>query len=521
MVLRRLSIALCLLSPGACKKDEPASEGAAASEPEGPQARRKRECERFATDMARTGLVAGQVLVSALDDDPQSARRGREEMKAEAATLRTELLDKCMQWPEEVMACLPPLGVLKDGCEERLLAAMEGATPPPQDVTAGPAPAWSFTLESDPRTLAVAEDGTVVAIAGVESDGLVALRDGAVVWRKQGELARWLLALPGGSAGATWVTAEESRLVAFDPSSGTERWSVAMPRLDDGEDGWGDEPPPEVMHAALEGSAIVVGDAEARFFRVEPERCATAPATCVTFEGRLNDEILDDDARLYVDGGGTRYLWEHGVLRAFDAQWQPLMTARAHDSLSQVTVAGDRMVLLVDDDVVVLDPAACRSEATFAPSGWPQPGALVVRGADECAECREPPPGCRRWRTYLEGVTGEAPALMDDGAVVVNAEGYTLALHDGATRWKASTGGGGPLVSDGARVFGFSTELREGDPPGLFEVSASEGRLRWRTPLPVEVGDLYFSDDIRLALRGPWLAASYEQTIVALRLPPA
>jgi outer membrane protein assembly factor BamB len=99
--------------------------------------------------------------------------------------------------------------------------------------------------------------------------------------------------------------------------------------------------------------------------------------------------------------------------------------------------------------------------------------------------------------------------------VVVHEGGYTLALHDGKPRWKASTGGSGPLATDGTRVLGFSTGLREGDPPGVLEVSAINGELRWRTPLPVDV------DDIELALGGAWLAVAYEQTVMLLPLPPA
>jgi outer membrane protein assembly factor BamB len=540
MPLRRLVIASCLLVAGACKQDDPPATAAAAS----PEVVRKQDCERFATDMARTGLVAGQVIVTALDDDPESASRGRAEMKAGAQQLRRELFDKCMQWPEEVMQCLPPLGILKDGCEERLIEAMDGATPAPENVPAGPAPAWSFVLDGEPRHVAVASDGTVLALA----QGLVGVRDGKIAWRKHGDFAEWLLPLPGEPS--TWVGGIEDRVVAFDPASGTERWSATLPAVEDDEglDEPADEPDQagsadelhasgtsaDVRVAALHGDGLLVGDAEARFFRVDPRRCGPAPGAkaterdapgaCVTADGRLSDEILESDARLFVAGNDERLLWETGVLRAFSGEpsrWRTLVTARAHDVLSHVAVAEGRLVLIVDHDVVDLDPSQCRGEAPFAPSDWPQPGALVVRGADECDECRAPPPGCRRWRTYLDEVTGEAPALLDDGTVVVHAEGYTLALRDGQVRWKVSTGGGGPLVTDGTRVLGFSTGLREGDPPGVFEVAAADGTLRWHTALPLDGGELYFSDGIALALRGGWLVAAYEQTIVALPLPPA
>jgi hypothetical protein len=538
MPLRRLVIATCLLGTGACKKDDapaPAAEDT-------PEARHQQECERFATEMARTGLIAGQVLVTALADDPERASEGRDGMKAEARQLRRRLLDQCMQWPEDVMACLPPLGILKDGCEEKLLAAMDGAKPPPEHVPPGPAPAWSVKLPGEPRHVAVTSDGTVLAVG----EGLLGLRDGKVAWRKHGDFEAWLVPLPGEPS--TWVAGVEDRVVAFDPTSGSERWVATLPAVEDeeGEDPGGDddesdagsergafETKADVRIATRHGDGLLVGDAAARFFRVDPRRCASddaspraraaepGAAACVVSDGRLPDEILEDDARLFVDANDERYLWETGILRAFAKDWRPLMTARAHDVLSHVTVADGRLVLVVDGDVVELDPTQCRGEAPFSPSGWPQPGALVVRGADECDECRNPPPGCRRWRAYVDDVTGEAPALLQDGAVVVHAEGLTLALHDGKARWKLVTGGGGPLATDGMRLFGFSTGLREGDPPGVLELAAADGTLRWRTVLPLEVGEIYFSDDIRLALAGAWLAVAYEETVIAIPLPPA
>jgi outer membrane protein assembly factor BamB len=547
MLLRRIVIASCLLGAGACKDDPPP----AAAVEETPEAKRQKACEQFATEMARTGLIAGQVLVTALSDDPARASEGREGMKSEARQLRRELLDKCMQWPDDVMACLPPLGILKDGCEEKLLAAMDGGKPAPEQVAAGPAPAWSTKLPAEPRHVAVTRDGTVLVVG----EGLVGLRNGEIAWRKDGEFDGWLVELPGEPS--TWTAGIEDRVVAFDPKDGSERWVATLPAVERDEDDVspedyvlpeGSDPEQDalgvlvrskadVQIATRHGEGLLVGDAAARFFRVDPRHCAaegtsaTTPgpqakakpgaAACVTSDGQLPDEILESDARLFVGPSDERYLWETGILRAFAKGWRPLMTARAHDVLSHVTVADGRLVLIVDGDVVELEPTQCRGEATFAPSDWPQPGALVVREADECDECRTPPPGCRRWRAYVDDVTGEAPALLSDGTAVVHAEGYTLALHDGKPRWKVFTGGGGPLVTDGTRIFGFSTGLREGDAPGVLELAAADGTLRWRTVLPLEVGDVYFSDDIRLALAGAWLAVAYEDTVIAIPLPPA
>lgn len=544
MRLRWLVSVSCLLGAGACTKDgapAPAAE-------ETPEAKRKRACEGFANEMGRTGAIAGQVLVTALDDDPASADRGRAEMRDVAKGIRRELLDKCMQWPEEVMACLPPLGILADGCEERLLAAMDGATPPPAHVPAGPAPAWTFVLPGEPRHVAVTSDGTVLVVG----DALMGVRDGKLAWRTDGDFDAWLVSLPGEPS--TWVAGREDRVVAFDPADGRERWSATLPAVEDGDEAPSDDDDAptddddalagfaikaNVQVATRHGDGLLVGDGEARFFHVDPARCAATtagakagPRACVTLDGRLPDEILDSDTHLFVDGNQVRWLWESGVLRAFDGglspaapaarspaaaprDWRTLMTARAHETLSHVTVTDGRVVLIVDDEVVELDPTQCRGEAAFAPSEWPQAGAMVIRDADECRDCEAPPPGCRRWRAYASDVTGEAPALLRDGAVVVHEDGYTLALHAGEPRWKVSSGGGGPLATDGTRVLGFSTALREGDTPGVFEVTATNGELRWRTPLPVEV------DDIQLALGGAWLAVAYEQTVMLLPLPPA
>ena len=201
------------------------------------------------------------------------------------------------------------------------------------------------------------------------------------------------------------------------------------------------------------------------------------------------------------------------------SDWVTRMTARPRDTLSHVTVTDGRSVVIVDDDVVELDSTQCRGEAVFAPSGWPQPGAFVMRGADECEECVSPPPGCRRWRVYLEQVSRQAPAVLDDGAVVVHVDDYSLALDQAEQRWKTSTGGDGPLATDGTRVFGYSTGLREGDVPGLFEIAAADGTLLWLTPLPQAEGRSYYGDDMRLMVEGPWLVAALEQTVVATRLP--
>ncbi|MCH9686137.1 MAG: PQQ-like beta-propeller repeat protein [Deltaproteobacteria bacterium] len=588
----RLVIATAVMSAGACNKDKPAE-----AVDDSPAARRKRDCDRFALDMAQTVAFTGQALVTALDDDPAGAEadRSRASMRDEARTLRKSLFDKCMAWPQEVMECLPPLGGLKDGCDERLIAAMEGATAPPKTLPPGPSPAWTLDLDEAPRALAVHADGTAVVVGGSTTEAVLGIRDGTQVWRTEDRAAPWLL--PLSSEPATWVAAFGSRLVAFDPRTGTERWVAQLPPLPPVDDGWDDEdepgaeeldvergePSPAIMVAALHGQSVIVGDAEARFFEVRPQACASSspravadgktPANadgktetnakttadgktgsgsraqgktgsrsaaaekaasgstasgkidgaptgaCVVAAGRLDDEVLEDDARLLFDDNGKRYLWESDTLRAFAEDWRPLMVARAHDSFDAVAVSRGSLVLTIDDDLVVLDPTQCRGARPFGPSAWPQPRVMTFEGSDDCEECVRPPPGCRRWRTYIESAEGQA--VLDDGTVVLHGDGYTYAMADERTRWKMVTSGSGPVLTDGTRVFGWSSGVREDEPPGLFELSPTDGSFRWYSPLPFAMELVYYGDDVEFAHGPGWLATSYETTLLAVPVPPA
>lgn len=509
-----VTLLLGLLSAGACTKSSSSSE----SSTQDSRSPKQRQCDRFATDMARTMTLAGQVMVTALEDDPQGAQadRGRAEMRSKGAEVYADLYGKCLEWPPEVMRCLPPLGPLKEGCDERLAAAMDGATPAATDIPAGPSPAWTATLEHDPRTLAVADDGTVLVVASTQDDAVLGLREGTIVWRMEGRFSRWLLPLPGSEP--TWAVARRGEVVAFDPATGRERWVVALPP--DGEDEEFSTDVSQVPAAAREGERLLVGDDMARFFVVDPTRCG-APEDrdgCVVPAGRLEGEYLDSDARLLVGPSGRRLLWETGELRAFDAQWSPQMTARAHEHLAQVLVDDDAVLLIVDDEVVEL-AVDCTSAAAFGPSQWPQPGTLVFEGSDECEQCTAPPAGCRRWRTYVDSVVGEQPARLHDDTVVVHDDEHTLALRAGKTVWKTVTGGGGPLATDGRRIFAFGTGVREDDGPALLELSTTDGHPLWSSPLPFEVGDLYFTDDVHLVLGPRVLVVAFEQTIAAVPLP--
>ena len=509
---RRLVVAACLTAFAACKKDEPASSSSAAEKT--PAEKKKAKCDAFAEQMTKTAAMAGKMMVAALDKDgPGLSESEQKQVDVEAEKLRKDLAKKCLDWPDETMECLSPMSMMREGCEQRVLAAMQGAAPMPTDITAGPKVEWSFTFESQPRHVAVAPDGTVLALAGVESNEIIALRDGKVAWRKEGDFDPWLVPLGEG----VFVAAERDELLAFNATDGARRWSASLPPLPEDEGG----SIPDIKVAARVHSRLLVGDGEARFFSIEPRGCEKPGSivTCVSAAGRLEDEILDGDARLFVDSDDRRYLWEDESLRIFDGRWNVQATLSAHDSLDQALLDGGRLALIIDDDVVELDPSKCQAEAPFAVSGWPQPGALVFSEADECKDCPAPPEGCRLWRTYVEEVSSEPFARLSDGTLVVHNDEITRAIEGGKERWALAANFGGPIVGMGDRVFGFSMGHEETASVSILELDGKTGQPRWQTSLALEIGEMYFSDDIQLAVSPSLLAVGYEQQVMALKLP--
>ncbi len=507
-----LAASLLLALASACGREEPA---ASAPEPT-PQQLREERCAAFAEDAARTARFTGVALEVALTDRSKWTAQTGQKLAGIGGEVGRELLARCMQWPDDVIDCLGLFGMLKSGCEEKLAGALGVAEPKlAADIPAGPAQAWKLALPEKPTALAILADGTVITIVDRQ---LLAARAGAIAWQSLEDLRGWLVV-----TGDTILVATSDRIVAVDPAAGHERWSVALPPIA-GADEYSDTPKAEIVTLAADG--LWIGDSEARFFRLVPDRCARnspkkTAAGCLTPAGALVDETLDSDARLTVDSAGRRALHEFGVVRMFDERWSTTLTARARDYLGAAALGPAGLALVVDEDVVLLDPGQC-TDRPFAPSGWPQPGQLYIRGSDECSECVAPPPGCRLWRMFVEGVANEVPVLGDDGLVVVNAGDHTVALRDGAEVWRTVTAGGGRLIRVGDGVIGVSTGLGEDTWLGLFELGLADGAHRWRAPLGLEIPESsYYSGDITLTHGDGWIVAGYRESIAVFKRPGA
>jgi hypothetical protein len=375
---------------------------------------------------------------------------------------------------------------------------------------AGPQPQWTFTFADEPARLKVAGDGTVLALVKSE---LVAVRAGAIAWKFGAEL-RQVLAV----AGDVVVVAQgdpsvrRDRLVMLALADGHELGAALLP--DDGDQ---DEFAESIRAAIVEPDQdeLLVGDSVARWFRLKPGPCVKNG--CLRAAGRLPEETFDTGAKLSFGPDRRRILREDSGLRVFDGEWQTLLSIRAHETLGGAALGPAGLALVVDDDVVLLAPEACEGPE-FAPSGWPQPRRLYSREVDECPDCPGPPLGCRRWRSYQDGVHNEALALLPDGAVVVHVDGETRAIRDGRQAWATKTGGAGAVLQVGERVLGFSGGLEEDDPPALYALDL-EGRPQWRAPLAMKgPRGFFFTDDVLLAAAGATLLAGFETSIAVFVL---
>ncbi len=462
----------------------------------------EQQCTKFAADMGQAYRSAGNAMNERFGDGPTEMA----DIEADAERYRQDLLDKCLTWTPDVLRCLPPADTQVDGCLAILEHAIDGTVPVPKDIPEGPEVAWSLDIGSRPSQLGVLDDGMVVVVTKNE---LLSLHNGTRAWQRAGTHAPWLLPLAGSSP--TWMTADGPTLVAFDPAGSGDRWTAALPPDDDGTT-------PAVRVGAAVGSGVLVGDAAGRLFMVEPARCADGGNGCLTAEGRLPNTTIDEGDRLLVDGA-RRFLWNDQTLRGFTSDGQLQLTVGAHDALSQVELSPEGMLLSIDDEVVALDLDRCSAPDPFAVSEWPQPGAFTV-GDSECPTCTPPPPDCRRWRIFVESSSHTGFVRMDDGSTVIHGLQSTHAIAAGTVRWKAELTGRGPLATDGARLFGIGYDSDLSGAPVAFEID-SKGTPRWLTKLPADGEDSLLGFGHQVRLSGRWLAMSYQETVVALEVPPS
>jgi len=498
--MARLCPLACVVLAAACGASGSSTPTAASA----PKTKAQR-CRDIADDMTRTAGMAAGLLVAGLDGEPMS-QSDKAGLKAELAVAADELVTRCLDWDEEVFKCFSLFGGGSEKCE-RIVAVAMGDAVPPLDPPAGPKAAWTFELPSVPKVLAMTEAGLAIALL---DDSVTAIGAEGIAWRLDVEGPQSLV-LPPAASKEPIVVLHSGGVLGVDVD-GTVVFRSTLPLHED------DSPTPTTVARA--GNAWLLGDTAARFLRLTPSACAPQgsakpKAACMTVLGGLPDEYLDSDATLIPLPDGTTLLWEDENLRHLDAAYHVLFDARGLDALDGVLPRADgTVVAFFDNDLVRLDLAQCRSAAPFAPSSYPQANRMYFSGSTECDDCQAPPPGCVVRRDYIKDGDGDQPAVTANGTIVVHTSDATLGMVDGKRAWgHVLAAAGDPVaVQRDVLVIGDTTYGDDGE-VALWRLH-EDGTVVWRAlPTVPAGGDLYWSDDGRLAASGKWAAVSVRRAL--------
>lgn len=425
---------------------------------------------------------------------------------------------------------------------DRLGAMVTGDAVEPLNVDDGPAPAWIQDIKHEFTEFELTADGTILLL---RDGNLVGLRDGSQTFVLEGNYYGWIATPPSADEPSIIPTADGFMGVS---SAGVIMFEVPLPMEPDGADEEDEESETEgesesdtdaddhydydvgptnaaARAIARAGDEWIVGDAEARFFRFSSAACESDPKTCARPLGRLDEETLDSDAQLYVADGELIVLQEGDVLRAFAPDLTQRWELRAKDMLGHVHLSDKgplRVIALIDDDLVLLDPQRCDAPKHFRPSSYPQKGRLVIGEScdpewDDCTPPGPTPSGCVLSRTYLEDVDFAAFAVVGDGTVVLNGT-ETAAMLNGERQWQHQLYSSGDIVPASGALFTVSVNEDDGDPMQLWSLTA-DGEVAWKSELPANIDGWIISiDDIVVRAAGNYVAAGNREHVAVFDL---
>jgi outer membrane protein assembly factor BamB len=371
--------------------------------------------------------------------------------------------------------------------------------------------AWQLQLETVPRTVAVTDRGTVFALAESGIEGYV---DGKSAWKKEGSFGGITRLVDGGVVTTTGAT-----IVAFDPSTGEERFRVDIPAPE----GWptktrkGDPiPPPAIVAAASFGSQLLVADQEARFFEIDPPTCTKGEPACLRPAGVLDGEVLEVGTRLTVADDGTRYLIEEDTLRVFD---QLLATSFELESPGRIAavvpIGASGLAIAANGQVSLLQMPRCRGASLRIPA--------VPMGSKQCF----------RWRYGID-LDDAAPAVIDEHTLAINGSRSMQALTEGTDAWKSPIGSVGPVLAGGdGLLYTIAVEQVDGKSTAAVKaVHPLQGTVEWSVQLPFDAiapaakegevaAEIVVPETLSIDTRGTWLVAALDQNVALVAIPSA
>jgi hypothetical protein len=440
--------------------------------------------------------------------------------EAEIREMAAKIQKECMTWPDEVFACMQPGADPESKKCRDALAAAEGVVPADDDAPAGPAVSALGQLGEAPydgHAITLAADGGVIA---VERDAVVALdRAGTIRWRTPIDHADWSVTLDDGTV--VVADADADAVVALDPATGQERWREPIPPGADEYDTY------DAKGAVRVGAHVAVALEDGRFLRLDPARCgkpavkARKPVpACLTpmFTAPDKDELYDP--KLAANGDDV-ILGGHASLRWLSPDGKPRGELEVRDMLGGFAVMpGGRLAVTLDDELVILDLAACAGPAFALPR---KRGRMYIEGEGDCERCIAPPTGCVIARPEVDDVDFNPPLVLRDGSVVVTtSDGIAKVSPNGEEQWTSTAAGIGTPREVGGALLAVSSGVGDDLAEAPLQVTALDpatGKVTWRTALAARAGFIVSSTDVVLAANPPWVVAGYKGALSWIKLP--
>jgi hypothetical protein len=499
---------LTSLTMGACKRD---SDPAEAAKPD-----RKTRCNAIGDQVTQMGMALAQGLAVGLSDGKAKIDGDEEsKLRAELETAKAELVEQCMDWPEEALDCFGVSALTMSAKCERILAAAMGDAVLPDDVPAGPAPAWTHELPHELTDLLGRSDGSVVALVepkdaeGDEAAFVIGVANGNESWRRALPSAPFALeAVAGGPV----IAVADRAVYGVDPADGRLGWTAESPTN-------GDEGRVELLAIARRGNDLFVLDDEHRIAKIDAGQCAIGKACLQTV---ATAEMEDTYATQWlVDGPGGGWIIvaaDDGLMHVFDGAGKDRFALASRVAVSWARTRDDALHVGIDGAVAVLDPARCGADGqVIAPIAWP-PGKKAKWAKDATVreiEVTPTPEGCVRWQAELGVAEDSDPVDVAGDGMWAQSGGFLFGFDaTGKQQVRTAVAANSFVVpsGDGLAVVG---DMGSESVQLVLTWLSMKGEHRRRSALPLAADKMFILDDVELESAGRTIVAGLERSLVA------
>lgn len=489
-----------------CKRTEDA---AAAAKPD-----RRTRCNAIGDQMTEMGLALAQGLTMGLSDGKASIDKDEEaKLRAELETAKVELVEQCMEWPEEALECFGIGAIGQSAKCERIIAAAMGEPVLPADVPVGPTPAWTFDVAHPIADMVGLGDGSVVALLepkeaeGDEAAYVVMVKDGKQVWSRALPKVPFAIEVVAGDR----VIAVADEDVYGIGGDGALLWTGKPPTIEEG--------PAEIVAVARSSGVATLLDASGALLRVDPEKCSAGKACVETVVGlALPSSYGTRWLEPGIAGGWLVVAPDDGAVFVMNADGKVAVHLVGHTEVSWARAHGELVRVAMDGAVAVIDPKQCGDGSkAIAPITWPPAKKAKWRATstEREIEAAPTPEGCVQWQADLV-VAGDSDAVDFGGDDLwVQSGGFLFAFDaSGKQKVKTAVSANSLVVPSGAGLAVVGDNGTESIELVLTWVTTS-GKHERRSALPFADDQMFLMDDVALVPAGSMLVAGLDRKLAA------